>query len=1396
MQLLSDGTVMVQGGNNEASKRWYQLKPNVSGSYVNGSWSQLASMNLQRLFAPAAVLPSGKVLIMGGEYSGPNTDSNFTNTGEIYDPVANSWTSITNFPQAQFGDDPIEVLPDGRVLAGYLSGPQTYIYDPASNSWSQTGTKLLGDASDEETWVKLPDGSILSYNVFSSSATAAHAQRYIPSTGTWVDAGILPSELSSDAVGSELGPAFLVPDGRAFFLGGNGATAFYTPSTNTWAAGPAIPGGFVAADAPGAMLPNGDVLFAASPLGTIGSDGAYTFPAPSKIFEFDPVAGTYTDVTPSDLVNTNSDFLIMLVLPTGQVMLTTETHQIEIYTPTGSPNDAWRPTITNITSDGTTYTLTGTQLNGISEGATFGDDDEMASNYPIVRLRNQAGTIFYARTFNWSSTGVATGSTPVSVQFTLPPGLLPGSYGVTVIANGIASTELQVNLGDFDVTNVTQFEGDAGFTNFVFTISQPASINTSTVAYTTADGSAQAGSDYVAQTGILTFAPGNTSQQVTVQVLGDTVVESDENFFLKLFDPQHPEIARGSGVGTILNDDVDLTVTDVSALQLTSGTTTAVFTISAVGTVPYNVVVNFGTVNDTAFAGVDYLPTSGIVTFAPGGGSVNVTVPILSRALYHSPETFFVQLTNSAVSAANPINGHLTKGVGVGTITNVNQPPEFYVNDVHVTAAQAGPANAVFTVALDKVSGDTTYVQYATADGTAQAGVNYSAESNTLTFAPGVTSMLVTVPVMTNGVYTPDEQFFLNLFNPVHAEITDPQGMATIIFGTPPPAERIVDDGDAAYGETNGWTNFTNTLAYQLDAEQHPAGDGSGFADWTFTGLPAGNYEVFAKWIPFSNRATNAPYTIYDGATPLATVRVNQQVMPSGDQSNGVVWQSLGTFNEFTGKLTVRLNDNANGMVVADAIRVVSGGIGSQAPQMDVSGSGQSIADSTVGPAAAATFGNGTDFGGVAAFSSSFINTFTITNTGNADLLLTGAPRVSISGANASDFTVVSQPPSTIAAGASATFQVMFHPGAVGERTAVLSIPDNDPTQAPYTFNIAGTGTAAGPSQLVVDDSGGGFQAAGGWATNANTLAYQGELRSDAAGQGADHATWAFSDLAPGNYTVYTTWVPFQNRATNAPFTIMDGGTSRGTVLVNEQQNPADVSYGGVMWKALSTLNVASGTLSVNLNNQANGYVIADAVYLVHNDLPSAVATTTNTGTAGAGTTSSSGNTSSTGTTSSTTNSVGGGSSLLGGTTIHNAANPLDVNGDGAVSALDALILIDHLLAPTPDTSTAYFMDVNGDGAISPADLLAVINFLHTPGPQSAVATSQAAAAADAAIGQLVATPAAATAAVSSAATVSSVATNSNAATNGALMQAAAITVAKKSTSSADSGSQVDPLAG
>jgi hypothetical protein len=429
MILLSDGTVMGQAPGGTAA--WYRLTPDATGSYANGTWSQLASMNLGRLYYASNVLPDGRVFVVGGEFTGSGLDHTNTNRGEIYDPVANTWTPIADFPQSSFGDDPTALLPDGRILAGFISGPQTYIYDPATNTWTFAANKLRSDRSDEESWVTLPDGSILSYDVFNDG----HAQRYVPAENQWVDAGAVPVTLSGSS--QEIGPALRLPDGRIFFLGATGHTAFYDPSTNTWAAGPDIPNGLVTDDAPGAVLPNGHVLFTADPPHT----GATT------VFDFDPVANTITPVLNAPDLPTRAFNDRMLVLPNGQLLLTRSNTQLYVFTPNGEPDPSWRPTITGITDNGGgTFTLTGTQLNGISEGAAYGDDAQMSSNYPIVRLVGPDGTVYYARTFGWN-VAVATGDTPVSVNFTLPAGIPDGTYSLSVVANGIASDAVDFNIG-------------------------------------------------------------------------------------------------------------------------------------------------------------------------------------------------------------------------------------------------------------------------------------------------------------------------------------------------------------------------------------------------------------------------------------------------------------------------------------------------------------------------------------------------------------------------------------------------------------------------------------------------------------------------------------------------------------------------------------------------------------------------------------------------------------------------------------------------------------------------------------------------------------------------------------------------------------------------------------
>jgi hypothetical protein len=431
MLLLPDGTVMAQI--NGTSSDWARLTPDSTGSYQNGTWTRLASMRDTRLYCSTQVLQDGRVFIAGGEYG---TGSR---TGEVYDPLTNTWTAL---PTQNFGnilDAMSDTLPDGRVMVAPVSpspSGTTIIFDPATNSWSQGPKIFRGGSTDEQSFVKLADGSILTVDGNTTS------ERFIPSLNAWVNDGTVPVPLFDSL--HELGPGVLLADGRAFFIGATGHTVLYTPSgTNspgTFVAGPDLPAGLGDDDAPGAVLPDGTVLCVAGPSGT--------YNGPTTFYIYDPVANSFTNIAAPGGSVTGAPFGgRMLDLPNGTVLFTTGGSTPYVYNPNTSPLPAAQPTITNVTqnADGT-FTLTGTLLNGISEGAAYGDDAQMSSNYPIVRLTGATGTTYYARTVDWSSTGVQTGATPQSMNFVLPLGIPAGSYSLSVVANGVASSPVTLTI--------------------------------------------------------------------------------------------------------------------------------------------------------------------------------------------------------------------------------------------------------------------------------------------------------------------------------------------------------------------------------------------------------------------------------------------------------------------------------------------------------------------------------------------------------------------------------------------------------------------------------------------------------------------------------------------------------------------------------------------------------------------------------------------------------------------------------------------------------------------------------------------------------------------------------------------------------------------------------------
>ena len=460
MLLLSDGTVIGQEG-----EYWSRLSPDAHGSYANGSWYAMPQslMNTQRLYFGSAVLPNGSLFLVGGEYSTPAYTQNLTNLSETFDPLTNTWGYNAPFPQGNFGDNPVEVLPNGNVLAGYVFGPQTYIYDPSTDTWSNGPTKVNNDQSDEETWTRLPNGDILTYDIFSSiSSGVFQGEIYNPNTNTWSattnSTTNPPSQLSSPGIGYELGPAEVLPDGRVFQIGANGDTAFYDYRTNTWSAGPQILDAtgqlFGSDDAPSAILPGGQVIFAAD-----AGPSAGLFSAPTELFEFDPTTNTISQIPSSslpaglqsDLSGEGSYVTRMVMLPSGQLALSDSSSQLWLFTPGASDSPAanWRPTVTHVAYNSSTdqFTLTGTRLNGLSEGSSYGDDVSNASNYPIVQSKTLAGADYFAYTSGWTPSVSAAGdNTSQSVQFVLPDGMPAGTYLLTVSANGVTSNPLFYNV--------------------------------------------------------------------------------------------------------------------------------------------------------------------------------------------------------------------------------------------------------------------------------------------------------------------------------------------------------------------------------------------------------------------------------------------------------------------------------------------------------------------------------------------------------------------------------------------------------------------------------------------------------------------------------------------------------------------------------------------------------------------------------------------------------------------------------------------------------------------------------------------------------------------------------------------------------------------------------------
>lgn len=320
--------------------------------------------------------------------------------------------------------------------------------------------------------------------------------------------------------------------------------------------------------------------------------------------------------------------------------------------------------------------------------------------------------------------------------------------------------------GQIVISDKTVSEGNSGTTNAVFNVtltppaSGPLSLN-----YTTVAGTAAAGSDFTATSGVLNWSAGQSAKTITVPVIGDTLDESDETFTVQLSGAAGADIVDGTGAGLILDDDgvSSLVVSDQTVLEGNSGTSDAVFTVTLSPASAQQVTVNYAAANGSATVGADFDAASGSLVFAPGHTTKTVTVRVRGDTIDEGvEETYTLALSNAQ-------GANIADGSGAGVITDDDSAILSLAGQPAVAEGNSGLRPASFTVSLSLATSFAVTVDYHTGavvgTGHATPDVDYVSTNGTLTFQPGQTLKNISVDIVGDVVVETDEDFFLEISN-------------------------------------------------------------------------------------------------------------------------------------------------------------------------------------------------------------------------------------------------------------------------------------------------------------------------------------------------------------------------------------------------------------------------------------------------------------------------------------------------------------------------------------------------------------------------------------------------------------------------------------------------------
>lgn len=350
------------------------------------------------------------------------------------------------------------------------------------------------------------------------------------------------------------------------------------------------------------------------------------------------------------------------------------------------------------------------------------------------------------------------------------------------------------------VSDATVTEGNGGTVQTTLTVTlSRTSTSYVSVDFATADNTATfSGADYHSQSGRLVFAPGETTKTITLTVVGDTVDENNETFFLNLSAPTNATIADAQSVITIIDDDSGttppppppsgslptITVSDATVAEGSNADTSVSVTVTMSAASSAFVSVDFATTDGTAtFAGSDYWRMSGRLVFAPGETSRTLTATIVGDVVDENNEVFYIDLSNPSNATLSDARSTITVVDDDGSTTPPpgGGVPTISISDATVQEGNADTTTTTLTLTLSAPSSNPISVDVATADGTASfdAGDFYETRGR-LVFQPGETTETLQITVNGDVVAEGDEVFYVDLTNPVNATIADARSIITI----------------------------------------------------------------------------------------------------------------------------------------------------------------------------------------------------------------------------------------------------------------------------------------------------------------------------------------------------------------------------------------------------------------------------------------------------------------------------------------------------------------------------------------------------------------------------------------------------------------------------------------